>query len=71
MSGHSPTGILPEELMHPNRLADVLETIKKIPVPAYYKVQLLFNWSKSVGVKISASQFEAVRRTGTDRQPHA
>ncbi len=71
MSGHSVTGIIPEELLFPARLGDVIDLIKVIPVPGYYKVQLLFNWSRTVGVKISASQLEVVRRTGTDRQPAA
>ncbi len=71
MSGHSPTGIIPEELMFPAKLGDVIDLIQQIPVPGYYKVQLLFQWSRAIGVKLSASQLEAVRRTGTDRQPAA
>ncbi len=57
--------------MFPRKLGEVIDLIQQIPVPGYYKVQLLFNWSRTVGVKLSAQQFEAVRRTGTDRQPAA
>lgn len=57
--------------MFPAKLGDVIDLIQQIPVPGYYKVQLLFQWSRAIGVKLSASQLEAVRRTGTDRQPAA
>jgi len=63
----SPTGIIPEQLMYPNRLADVLDYISHLVADSDQKVDLLRGWAQTVGVKLSASQFNTVRYTGTDR----
>jgi hypothetical protein len=62
-------GIISEELMFPARLADVLEFIKRAPIKGQRKVELLMGWARTVGVKISASQYNAVRFSGTDYPP--
>lgn len=64
----SPTGILPENLMYPAKLGDVMEFIKAMPMPGHYKEQLFLGWSRTVGVKLRGSQIDAVRNTGTDRR---
>ncbi len=69
MGGDSPTDIIPEEMLDPKRLGDVIHLLEKVPVAGYYKVRALQGWARTVGVKISASQFAAVRRSGTDRAP--
>lgn len=63
----SPTGIIPEELMLPRRLRDVMEFLRRLPVPGHDKRALLQGWARTVGVKLSASQFRAVESTGSDR----
>jgi hypothetical protein len=63
----SPTGIIPEQLMWPNRLADVLDFIGHLHADSDQKVDLLRGWAQTVGVNLSASQFNSVRFTGTDR----
>lgn len=63
----SPTEILPEEYLYPNRLGDVLATIRKLYVDGDTKVDLLQGWARMVGVTLNASQYQSVRVTGTDR----
>lgn len=63
----SPTGIIPEELMRPYRMADVMKFLATLPVHGDDKVDLFVGWAKMVGVKVNAAQRQAVRLTGTDR----
>lgn len=64
MPGKSPTGIFPETLMYPARLGDVLKFLEGLPVPGDEKESLLFGWSRVVGVKLNASQYARVSRSG-------
>lgn len=64
----SPTGIIPEALLYPNRLGDVMSLIKTLAAPGDYKVDLLIGWCRTVGVKVNASQRETVRSSGWDYQ---
>lgn len=63
----SPTGIIPEELMRPAKLPQVMAFLATIPVHGDDKVDLFVGWAKMVGVKVNASQRQKVRLTGTDR----
>jgi hypothetical protein len=63
----SPTGIIPEELMRPAKLADVMGFLATLPVPGDDKVDLFVGWARMVGVKVNASQRQRVRQTGSDR----
>ncbi len=65
----SPTGIIPEELMFPARLGEVLDFLKRAPIKGRLKVELLMGWARTVGVKITGSQYNAVRFSGTDFPP--
>ena len=62
----SPTGILPEELMQPGKVRDVMTFLQKLYVDSHTKADLLTGWAMEVGQRVSASQVNAVRRTGTD-----
>ena len=62
----SPTGIIPEELMYPQKLGEVMEFLKAIPGASNEKLDVLRGWAKEVGVKLSASQVNAVRFSGVD-----
>ncbi len=55
--------------MFPRRLADVLDFIKRAPLKGRFKVELLMGWARTVGVKITASQYNTVRFSGTDYPP--
>jgi hypothetical protein len=63
----SPTGIIPEELLFPSKLADVMAFLATLPVEGDDKVELFVGWAKMVGVRVNSSQRAKVRNTGTDR----
>lgn len=63
----SPTGIIPEQLMRPAKLAEVMAFLATLPVPGDDKVDLFVGWARMVGVKVNAAQRQKVRLTGTDR----
>jgi len=62
----SPTGILPEELMYPARLEDVIRFLEQLPIRGQKKEELLFGWARTVGVSISSGQRRRVRESGID-----
>jgi hypothetical protein len=62
----SPTGIVPEELMVPGATAGVMEFLARLWVDGDTKADLLRGWAMEVRVRVSASQVNAVRHTGTD-----
>lgn len=62
----SPTGIIPEELMFPARLPQVMQFLTQLPVPGDDKVDLLLGWAHAVGVTLNAAQRNTVRQSGTD-----
>ena len=53
--------------MFPGKLAEVMAFLAQLPVHGDDKVDLLVGWARMVGVKVNASQRQAVRLTGTDR----
>jgi hypothetical protein len=63
----SPTGLIPEEWMYPQKVGLVMDWLKSMPVPGHDKRTLLQGWARTVGAKISASQYEVVERTGIDQ----
>ncbi len=62
----SPTGVIPEELMFPAKLEEVLRFLEAAPVRSRLKVELLMGWARTVGVKLRGSQYHRVRRSGID-----
>lgn len=62
----SPTGIIPEALMYPARLGDVMQLIETLAAPGDYKEQLFIGWARTVGVTVNASQRATVRQSGWD-----
>lgn len=63
----SVTGIIPEELLYPEHMGKVMEFLKSMPWPGHDKAKMLRSWARTVGVKIAASQINAVEETGNDR----
>jgi hypothetical protein len=64
----SVTDVLPEELVDPSRLTDVIHYIQAAPLTSDDKVTLLLVWARNVGVKTSASQRAAVAKSGVDQR---
>jgi len=64
----SPTGVIPEALMFPQKLAEVEALLIALPVPGDVKEELLFGWARVVGVKLRESLRRKVRESGIDRQ---
>ncbi len=60
----SPTGILPEDLFYPSKIAEVQEYLIKLPLPGDEKVKILVGWSRWVGVKLSPAQRQKVFDSG-------
>lgn len=54
--------------MYPNQLGAVMQFIKGLPATSDDKVDLFMGWARMVGVKVNASQRDAVRHTGSDYQ---
>lgn len=63
----SPTGIIPESMMYPQKLGEVMQRLKDLPASSDEKMNVFMGWAKEVGVKLSASQKDAVRESGYDR----
>jgi len=64
----SPTGIIPERLMHAGAIAEVMRFLIELPVEGDDKVELLIGWARAVGQHVSSSQRQRVRASGVDYQ---
>lgn len=64
----SPTGIIDESLMYPERLSQVMQFLKDKAATGSWKREVLQGWARVVGAKISQSQYNAVYQTGYDVQ---
>lgn len=62
----SVTDFIPEDLMEPARLADVIAYLQAAPLTSDEKVKALVVWARNVGAKTSSSQRAAVAKTGID-----
>ena len=62
----SPTGIVPEALMYPARLGDVMRLLGTLAADGETKEALFLGWARTVGVKVNASQRATVRQSGWD-----
>jgi len=62
----SPTGVIPEALMYPDKLGDVMTLLKQMPGTSDWKRDIFMGWARTVGVKIANSQKNAVFQTGWD-----
>ena len=60
------TGIIPEEWMFPTKLAEVMQFLKDAPIRGARKREILFGWQRAVGVRLTASQYNAVYLSGID-----
>lgn len=65
----SPTGIIPERLMYPEKKQDVLSYLESVPGHGRWKVEVLMGWAMTVGVRVRRFEQRQVERTGFDVQP--
>lgn len=62
----SPTLIIPEELMHPSRKADVLQFLRAAPAERKFKAQLLLGWAQEVGIRLRQRDYDFVQAVAID-----
>jgi len=56
----SPTGIIPAEYNAAKHLPEVIAFLKSCPMPHSDKRELLFGWSRNVGIRLRASNYLAM-----------
>jgi hypothetical protein len=62
----SPTGIIPEHLMYPERKKEVIAFLQAQPFAGDYKRRLLEGWSITVGIRLRSRDFRLVEASGFD-----
>mgnify|MGYP005812044757 CR=1 FL=1 len=62
----SPTGLIPEALMFPQKKAEVIAHLQAQPWPGDFKRRVLEGWALTVGVRIRSRDFTLVERSGYD-----
>lgn len=62
----SPTGIIPENLMYPERKQDVVSFLIAQPLPGDFKRRLLEGWAITVGIRLRSRDFSLVEASGYD-----
>jgi len=62
----SPTGIIPESLMYPERKKEVIAFLQAQAFPGDYKRRLLEGWAVTVGLRVQAKDYNAVQASGVD-----
>jgi hypothetical protein len=65
-SAISPTGIIPESLLYPRKLGEVMALLQSLPVTGEEKLAAFLGYARTVGVSVNASQRNAVLQSGTD-----
>jgi hypothetical protein len=64
----SPTGIIPEALMYPQRKKDVINFLLAQPFPGQFKRRLLEGWAVTVGLRIRAREYQLLDASGVDTE---
>lgn len=62
----SPTGIIAEDLMVPNKKRAVIDFLMAQPYTADMKRSLLLGWAVTVGMRLQRADYAAVERSGVD-----
>jgi hypothetical protein len=62
----STTGIIPEDLMYPEKKKQVIAFLQAQPFPGDFKKRLLEGWQITVGIRLRAADFNAVEASGVD-----
>jgi hypothetical protein len=56
----SPTGIIPQEFNTPAQLQDVLKFLRALSIPSQDKQELLFGWTRNVGLRARRADYESL-----------
>lgn len=62
----SPTGIIPEDLMFPEKKKQVIAFLQAQALPGDFKRRLLEGWCLTVGVRCRSKDFSDVANSGVD-----
>ncbi len=62
----SPTGIIPETLMYPEKLKEVVGFLQAQALPGDFKRKVLQGWAVTVGIRIRERDYKAVEKSGVD-----
>ncbi len=62
----SPTGIIPEELMYPQKKKEVILFLLAQPYAGDLKRRLLEGWAITVGIRLRGADYARVERSGID-----
>jgi hypothetical protein len=63
----STTGIIPEELMYPQRKREVIAFLISQPYTSEYKRRLLEGWCVTVGLRCNSKEYHLVEVSGVDK----
>jgi hypothetical protein len=63
----SPTGIIPEEYMYPQRKNDMLSWLIFQPLPSWTKQRLAEGWCITVGCRLRSADYHRLEVSGTDK----
>ncbi len=63
----SPTGVIPELLMFPNKKREVVEFLKRQPLEKKLKRSLLLGWAQTVGMRIEQSLYRELDESAIDK----
>ncbi len=62
----SPTGIIPEALMYPEKRKEVIAFLQGAALPGDFKRKVLQGWALTVGIRIRSRDFHLVEASGVD-----
>ena len=62
----SPTGIIPESLMYPERKQEVIQFLIAQPFASDHKRRRLEVWAITVGIRVRSRDFRLVEQSGFD-----
>jgi hypothetical protein len=62
----SPTGVIPELLMYPNKKREVVDFLKALPLESKRKRQLLLGWAQTVGMRIEERLYRELDESAID-----
>lgn len=62
----STTGIIPENLMFPEKKKEVIAFLQAQAFPGQFKRRLLEGWQITVGIRLRARDFNMVEASGVD-----
>jgi hypothetical protein len=62
----SPTGIIPESLMYPQRKREVINFLLAQALPGALKRRLLEGWAVTVGVRVRSREYQLLDASGDD-----